>query len=53
MEEFDPDAIVGIKADENTEIARYDIQGHKIAKPQKGINIIQFKDGTKKKVLIK
>ena len=34
-------------------IARYDIQGRKIAKPQKGINIIRYSDGTTRKVLVK
>ena len=50
----DPDGIEDIKAsEETTEIARYDIQGRKIAKPQKGINIIRMSDGTTRKVLIK
>lgn len=33
--------------------ARYDIQGRMIAKPQKGINIIHYSDGTTRKVLVK
>lgn len=33
--------------------AGYDIQGRKIAKPQKGINIIRYSDGTTRKVLVK
>ena len=31
----------------------YDLQGRKIAKPQKGINIIRYSDGTTRKVLVK
>ena len=41
-----------LAAGEDTEIARYDLQGRKIAK-QKGINIIRYSDGTSKKVLVK
>ncbi len=32
---------------------RYDIQGRKLNKPQKGINIIRYSDGTTKKILVK
>ena len=35
------------------EADRYDLQGHIIAKPQKGINIIRTSDGTTRKVLVK
>ncbi len=31
----------------------YDLQGRKIAKPQKGINIIRYSDGTTRKVSVK
>lgn len=31
----------------------YDLQGRKIAKPQKGFNIIRYSDGTTRKVLVK
>ncbi len=48
----DPDGIGEVKASEEaTEIARYDIQGRKIAGPQKGINIIRMSDGTTRKVM--
>ena len=48
----DPDGIRDIKTSEDAiEIARYDIQGRKIAKPQKGINIIRYSDGTTRKVM--
>ena len=51
---FDPDGIEEVKASEDAiEIARYDIQGKMIAKPQKGINIIRYSDGTTRKVLVK
>ena len=50
----DPDGIDDVKAsEESVEIARYDLQGHRISKPQKGINIIRYSDGTSRKVLIK
>ena len=49
-----PDGIESIKTDvEATEVARYDLQGRKIDKPQKGINIIRYSDGTTRKVVIK
>ena len=51
---FDPDGIEEVKSSEEaTEVARYDLQGRMIAKPQKGINIIRYSDGTSKKILIK
>ena len=51
---IDPDGIEEVKASEDAvEIARYDIQGRKIAKPQKGINIIRYSDGTTRKLLVK
>ena len=50
----DPDGIRDVKTSEDAiEIARYDIQGRKIAKPQRGINIIRFSDGTTRKVMVK
>ena len=50
----DPDGIEEVKSSEDaTEVARYDLQGRMIAKPQKGINIIRYSDGTSRKVLIK
>ena len=54
MEEFDPDAINDVKADEREkEGICYDAQGRMISKPQKGLNIIRYSDGTTKKVLVK
>ena len=51
---IDPDGIEDVKAAKDvTEIARYDIQGRKLDKPQKGINIIRYSDGTSRKVLVK
>lgn len=50
----DPDGIEDVKAAKDvTEIARYDIQGRKLDKTQKGINIIRYSDGTSRKVLVK
>ncbi len=51
--QIDPDAIGDVKAGNVDVKNRYDIQGHKIAKPQKGINIIRYSDGTTRKVLAK
>ena len=31
----------------------YDLSGRKLDKPQKGINIIRYSDGTSKKILVK
>ncbi len=35
------------------EIARYDIHGRKLSTPVKGINIVQYSDGTIKKVVVR
>ena len=51
---FDPDGIENVMASEEvTEVARYDIQGRMISKPQKGINIVRYSDGTTRKVIVK
>lgn len=52
---FDPTPVIAVEAN-NTDaviIARYDIQGRRISKPQRGINIIRMSDGTIRKVMIK
>ncbi len=50
----DPDAIEGVNEEaEVTEVARYDIQGHRLARPQKGLNIIRYSNGKTRKVLVK
>ena len=42
------------KSTENAhEVARYNMQGRRIAAPEKGINIVKMSDGTTKKVLVK
>ena len=52
--DVDPDGLETIRdAEEFIEVARYDLQGRKLAEPQKGINIIRYSDGTSKKVLVK
>ena len=55
--EMDPDGIKDIKYSplniEHSAEAWYDLQGHKLDKPQKGINIIRMSDGTTRKVLVK
>ena len=53
---FDPDGIIEIKSEElrmKNEGVWYSLDGKKLAKPQKGINIIRYSDGTSKKVLVK
>ena len=51
---FDPDGIKDIEHSPlNIEEAWYSIDGKKLSKPQKGINIIRYSDGTSRKVLIK
>ena len=50
----DPDGIERVEASEEVvEVARYDLQGRKIAEPQKGINIIRYSDGSTRKVMVK
>ena len=50
----DPDGIDDVKAaEEAIEVARYDLNGRKLAAPLKGINIIRYSDGTSRKVLVK
>ena len=35
------------------EVARYTIDGKRISKPQTGVNVVRFSDGTVKKVVVK
>ena len=53
--EIDPDGIKGVEAEPSptSEAEYFDLQGRRIDKAQKGINIIRNADGTTKKVLIK
>ena len=53
--EIDPDGIKGVEAEPSptSEAECFDLQGRRIDKAQKGINIIRNADGTTKKVLIK
>lgn len=55
IDAFDPDGINGIEADPSLvgEVECFDLQGRRLDKAQKGINIIRNADGTTKKVLIK
>lgn len=55
VDAFDPDGINGIEADPSLvgEVECFDLQGRRIDKAQKGINIIRNANGTTKKVLIK
>ena len=50
----DPDYIEEVVASKDVvEVARYDVQGRLITKPQKGINIIRYSDGSTRKVMLK
>ena len=49
----DPDGISPIQTSPEKEEEWYDLNGRKLGKPQKGINIIRYSDGTTRKVLIK
>lgn len=53
--EGDPTSIVlpDNYTSETTETERYDINGKRIATPQRGINVVKMSDGTVKKVLVK
>ena len=43
-----------VEVDKNViEVARYDIYGRKLAEPTKGVNIIQYSNGTVKKVIVR
>ena len=48
----DPDGIRILSSDSYEGIC-YDLHGRMLSKPQKGINIIRYSDGTSKKVLVK
>lgn len=49
----DEDAIVEVEVKNITDSGYYDLNGRKLNKPKKGINIIRYSDGTTRKVLIK
>ena len=50
----DPDGIKDIEHSPlNIEEAWYSLDGKKLSKPQKGINILRYSDGTTRKVLVK
>ena len=47
------DGIGNVKSEIAQEEDYYDLQGRKIAEPQKGINIIRYSDGSTRKVMVK
>lgn len=47
------DAVLNTQGENKDDIKIYDLNGHRLASPQKGINIIRYSDGTSRKVLIK
>ena len=52
VKEIIPAGISQVKANTNAkEAGCYDLQGRKIQEPQKGLNIIRYKDGTTRKVM--
>ena len=48
-------AIEGVTGDANgaSEVARYNVNGVRLDKAQKGLNIVKYSDGTTKKVIVK
>ena len=53
-----PTGIISIKADETSadevyEVARYNMQGRRIAAPEKGINIVKMSDSTTRKIVVR
>ena len=54
IEEFDAAGITGMTNSATVkEVARYDDNGHLLTAPTKGLNIVRYSDGTKKKVMVK
>ena len=51
----DPSGVTDVtgKITDNTEVARYTIDGQRINAPRHGINIVKMADGSTRKVLIK
>lgn len=48
-----PTAIDAINASAAKETARYNISGQRISKPQHGVNIVKYEDGSVRKIIIK
>ena len=48
-----PTAIDAINASAAKETARYNISGQRISKPQRGVNIVKYEDGSVRKNIIK
>ena len=51
--DFTIDGIGMLRNSENERMRIYDLNGHRIARLQRGINIIRYSDGTTKRVMIK
>lgn len=47
------DVIISEDPEERTIVGYYNLQGQRMAEPQRGVNIIRYSDGTAKKVLLK
>ena len=40
-------------SNDKIEVSRYDIRGHRIQTPQRGLNIVRYADGTTKKIVVR
>ena len=48
-----PDAIMGVKHSDDGNTEYYNLTGRKVHQLQKGLNILRYKDGTMKKIIVK
>ena len=51
--ELDPSGIDAVGTDTKMETARYNLNGSRIAQPQRSLNIIRMSDGTVRKTIVK
>ena len=52
--EFNPAGVEPVPTDASTmESARYSLGGHRLAAPEKGLNIVKYSDGTAKKIVVR
>jgi hypothetical protein len=53
VQKFSFDAVSAINSGQNTEFSAYDINGRKLSKMQRGVNVLLMSDGTRRKVVVK
>ena len=54
IKEMDATGIDGVQSSEDVvEVARYFIDGKRLSTPQKGINIVEMSDGSRRKFMVK